>query len=181
VIERKYIGDACPNIACLPGKHIIHTAQVASYVWRSDEFGIARDGFRIDMSAVCERKRKMVSGLIEIPLEEFRKSGADFIMGSARFVGPKTLEAILSDGGRRLLRGKNVIIGTGTHAALDPIPGLAEAQSSIYSTGSAVSSHGPLALGRPRATYRDGGSPRGGGTRCVHSTAISPGSEPSRP
>jgi pyruvate/2-oxoglutarate dehydrogenase complex dihydrolipoamide dehydrogenase (E3) component len=128
VVERKYIGGACPNIACLPSKHIIHTAQVASYVRRSDEFGIARDGFRIDMSVVRERKRKMVSGLIDIHLEEFRKSGADLIMGSARFVGPKTVEAILFDGRRRLLRGKNVIIGTGTHAALDPIPGLAEAK-----------------------------------------------------
>jgi pyruvate/2-oxoglutarate dehydrogenase complex dihydrolipoamide dehydrogenase (E3) component len=26
-IERKYVGGACPNIACLPSKNIIHTAQ----------------------------------------------------------------------------------------------------------------------------------------------------------
>ena len=41
VIERKYVGGPCPNIACLPSKNIIHTAQIASYVRRSDEFGIA--------------------------------------------------------------------------------------------------------------------------------------------
>jgi pyruvate/2-oxoglutarate dehydrogenase complex dihydrolipoamide dehydrogenase (E3) component len=28
VIERKYIGGACPNIACLPSKNIIHSAKV---------------------------------------------------------------------------------------------------------------------------------------------------------
>jgi pyruvate/2-oxoglutarate dehydrogenase complex dihydrolipoamide dehydrogenase (E3) component len=30
-IERKYLGGACPNIACLPSKNIIHSAKVASY------------------------------------------------------------------------------------------------------------------------------------------------------
>ena len=32
VVERKYVGGACPNIACLPSKNVIHTAQVAQYV-----------------------------------------------------------------------------------------------------------------------------------------------------
>jgi pyruvate/2-oxoglutarate dehydrogenase complex dihydrolipoamide dehydrogenase (E3) component len=41
LIDRKYIGGSCPNIACLPSKNIIHSARVASYVRRSEEFGIA--------------------------------------------------------------------------------------------------------------------------------------------
>lgn len=39
VIERKYIGGSCPNIACLPSKNIIHSAKIASYFYRSGEFG----------------------------------------------------------------------------------------------------------------------------------------------
>jgi pyruvate/2-oxoglutarate dehydrogenase complex dihydrolipoamide dehydrogenase (E3) component len=39
-IERKYIGGACPNIACLPSKNIIHSAKVASLSGRHQEFGI---------------------------------------------------------------------------------------------------------------------------------------------
>src|SRR5438067_10397666 len=31
VVERKYIGGSCPNIACLPSKNIIHSAKIASY------------------------------------------------------------------------------------------------------------------------------------------------------
>ena len=127
VVERKYVGGSCPNIACLPSKNVIHSAQVASYVRRSEEFGVARDGFRVDMSAVRDRKRKMVAGLVEVHLEEYRKSGAELIMGTGRFVGPRTVEVTLNDGGRRVLRGINVVIGTGTHAALDNTPGLAEA------------------------------------------------------
>ena len=63
VIERKYIGGSCPNIACLPSKNIIHSAKVASYFRRSHEFGIAHDGFTIAMSGVRDRKRTMVSSL----------------------------------------------------------------------------------------------------------------------
>ena len=57
VIDRKYIGGSCPNIACLPSKNIIHSAKVASYVRRSEEFGIVRKDFTVDMSAVRGRKR----------------------------------------------------------------------------------------------------------------------------
>jgi pyruvate/2-oxoglutarate dehydrogenase complex dihydrolipoamide dehydrogenase (E3) component len=46
VVERKYIGGSCPNIACLPSKNIIHSAKVASYFWRSEEFGITKDNTR---------------------------------------------------------------------------------------------------------------------------------------
>jgi pyruvate/2-oxoglutarate dehydrogenase complex dihydrolipoamide dehydrogenase (E3) component len=42
VIERKYIGGSCRKIACLPSKNVIHKAKVASYLRRSEEFGIAK-------------------------------------------------------------------------------------------------------------------------------------------
>src|SRR5207237_9695948 len=60
VIERQYVGGACPNIACLPSKNIIHSAKVASYLRRGAEFGIAPSTRPIDMVAVRDRKRKMV-------------------------------------------------------------------------------------------------------------------------
>src|SRR6516162_2060011 len=79
VIDRKYIGGSCPNIACLPSKNIVHSAKVVSYVRNSKEFGIAVDGFSLDMSAVRNRKRKMVSGLNEMYLENYNKAGAELI------------------------------------------------------------------------------------------------------
>src|SRR5262245_8430620 len=60
VIERKYVGGSCPNIACLPSKNIIHSAKIASYLSRGEEFGIKQDSSKINMAAVRERKRKMV-------------------------------------------------------------------------------------------------------------------------
>src|SRR5215469_3407561 len=128
VIERKYIGGSCPNIACLPSKNILHTARVTSYFRRSKEFGISIDGFGVDMRGVRTRKREMVSGLNDLYRENFNKTGAEFIVGSGRFVGPKTIEVVLADGNTRRLRGTNVIVSTGTRAALEPVSGLAEAQ-----------------------------------------------------
>jgi pyruvate/2-oxoglutarate dehydrogenase complex dihydrolipoamide dehydrogenase (E3) component len=128
VIERKYIGGSCPNIACMPSKNIIHSAKVATYFRRSKEFGITCDGFAIDMAGVRDRKRKMVSGLNEMYLKNFRNTGAEFIWGTGRFIAPRTLEAALLDGTSRHLRGANVIVSTGTRASLGAISGLAEAQ-----------------------------------------------------
>ena len=127
VIERKYIGGSCPNIACLPSKNVIHSAKVASYFRRSEEFGITKDNWKIDMPAVRERKRKMVTGLVEMHLDLYKKSGAELVMGSGRFVGPKTIEVTSADDRIRLLHGQRVVINTGTRATIAPIPGLAEA------------------------------------------------------
>ncbi|AEU35492.1 dihydrolipoyl dehydrogenase family protein [Granulicella mallensis] len=128
VVERKYVGGACPNIACLPSKNVIHTAQIAHNVRRSEEFGVSIDNFRINMPAVRDRKRRMVQGLVDTHLALYKQSGAELIMASGRFVGPRVLEATLADGTKRLLTGKNIVIGTGTHAAIENIPGMAAAQ-----------------------------------------------------
>src|SRR5438105_4821896 len=70
----------------------------------------------------------MVSGLNEMYLENYKRTGAEFILGMGRFTAPKTVEVTLADGTTRQLRGANVIVSTGTRAALDAIAGLAEAQ-----------------------------------------------------
>ena len=131
LIERRYIGGSCPNIACLPSKNIIHSAKVASYLQRGAEFGIvsAEDTSRahVDMVVVRQRKRDMVAGLVQTHLDNFKKSGAEIAMGSGRFVGPKLLEVNAPDGGVRLLHGESIFISTGTRARIEVIPGLAQA------------------------------------------------------
>jgi pyruvate/2-oxoglutarate dehydrogenase complex dihydrolipoamide dehydrogenase (E3) component len=124
VIERRWVGGSCPNIACLPSKNVIHSAKVASYFFRSEEFGISKENTHIDMSAVRERKRKMVAGLVDMHYANFKSSGAELVLGTGRFVGPKTIEVALTDGGTRTFRGENVVINTGSRATVDPLPGM---------------------------------------------------------
>ncbi|MDR3614806.1 MAG: FAD-dependent oxidoreductase [Candidatus Obscuribacterales bacterium] len=130
VIERLYIGGSCPNIACLPSKNIIHSAKVASYFGRSEEFGMQQENHdhRIDMSKVRLRKRRMVDELIDMHLAQFNDSGAELLVGDGRFIAPRTIEVELADGGKRVVCGKKVVISTGSRATIDSTPGLCEAK-----------------------------------------------------
>lgn len=128
VIERSYVGGSCPNIACLPSKNVIHSAKVASLVQRSVEFGITTGASKIDMTAVRDRKRKMVDGLVAMHQHKFQASGAELILGTGSFTSPKTIEVSLQTGGTRILRGENVVISTGSRAKIDDTPGLAGAR-----------------------------------------------------
>ncbi|HEY6412642.1 MAG TPA: FAD-dependent oxidoreductase [Edaphobacter sp.] len=126
-IEKDAIGGACPNVACLPSKNIIHSAKVASYFQRGSEFGVVHGEWHVDMAGVRARKRKMVEGLHDLHLGNFKKSGAEIVMGFGRFIGPKTVQADLNDGGTRTLTADKIFIDTGSRATIDPIPGLIEA------------------------------------------------------
>ena len=57
----------------------------------------------VDMATVRRRKREMVERQVAAHLQNYKASGAELIMGSGRFVAPKTLEVILNDGGTRVL------------------------------------------------------------------------------
>ena len=122
VIEREYIGGSCNAVACLPSKNVIHSAKVVSYFRRSAEFGIAKGPWKVEMSGVRDRKRKMVDDLNGINRQRYSASGAELVMGQGRFVGPKTIEVRLADGGTRILRGQTVAINTGTRAKIDAWP-----------------------------------------------------------
>jgi pyruvate/2-oxoglutarate dehydrogenase complex dihydrolipoamide dehydrogenase (E3) component len=129
VVERRWIGGSCPNIACLPSKNEIWSAGIAHQARHAAEFGTVITGaVATDMAKVRQRKRDMVTREIELHLHNYRTSGAELIMGSGRFVGPKTLEVRLNDGGTRVLAGDQVFLNIGTHAAIPNIPGLEAAR-----------------------------------------------------
>jgi pyruvate/2-oxoglutarate dehydrogenase complex dihydrolipoamide dehydrogenase (E3) component len=128
VVERRWIGGSCPNVACLPSKNEIWSAKVADLLHYGAQFGTGSGHFAVDMAKVLQRKRNMVDGLVAMHLDHYEASGAELIMGAGRFVAPKTLEVQLNDGGTRILAGDRVFLNLGTHATIPPIPGLAEAR-----------------------------------------------------
>jgi pyruvate/2-oxoglutarate dehydrogenase complex dihydrolipoamide dehydrogenase (E3) component len=127
VIERRYIGGSCPNIACLPSKNLIHSAKVVSYFGRASEFGINVAEWSVDPHGVFARKRTMVQGLVEMHVNRYEATGAKLILGEGHFVAPKTIEVRMQDGNTRLFHGEQVVISTGSRAMIPPIPGLVEA------------------------------------------------------
>jgi pyruvate/2-oxoglutarate dehydrogenase complex dihydrolipoamide dehydrogenase (E3) component len=126
VIERKYIGGACPNIACLPSKNLVHGAKVASYFQRGEEFGMLTDKWTVSMPGVRARKRQMVEGLLQVHMDNFHRSKAEIVMGEGRFIAGRTLKVSLPGGGERVLHGEQVFINTGTRAKIDHVPGMVE-------------------------------------------------------
>src|SRR6516164_8769944 len=129
VVERRWIGGSCPNIACLPSKNEIWSARIAHQAHHAAQFGTMVTGpVTTDMAKVHQRKRDMVNREIELHLHNYQTSGAELIMGGGRFVAPKTIEVRLNDGGTRVLAGDQVFLNLGTHAAIPRVPGLEAAR-----------------------------------------------------
>src|SRR4030088_3595344 len=114
-VERRWIGGSCPNIACLPSKNEIWSARVAHLAHHAAQFGTVTGPVATDMAKVRQRKRDMVNREIDFHLQNYKTSGAELIMGTGRFVAPKTLEVRLNDGGTREPAGGPGIPNIGTH------------------------------------------------------------------
>jgi pyruvate/2-oxoglutarate dehydrogenase complex dihydrolipoamide dehydrogenase (E3) component len=128
VVERKYIGGSCPNIACLPSKNVIRSAKANWFARHGTEYGIQTGPVSTDMKGVLNRKRKMVEGEVQFHLDRFKATGAELIRGEARFVAPKTVEVHLNEGGHRMITGDRVVLDLGSRAVVPDIPGLAAAK-----------------------------------------------------
>jgi pyruvate/2-oxoglutarate dehydrogenase complex dihydrolipoamide dehydrogenase (E3) component len=124
VVERRWIGGACPNVACLPTKNEIWSAEVGHLARLGARFGVVTDGVSTDMARVRQRKREMVNREIDFHLQQYKATGAELIMGSGRFLAPKALQVDLNDGGTRMLAGDRVFLNLGTRATIPRVRGL---------------------------------------------------------
>jgi pyruvate/2-oxoglutarate dehydrogenase complex dihydrolipoamide dehydrogenase (E3) component len=127
VVERSMIGGSCPNVACLPSKNVIYSAKAISLADPRTGLRVVSGPLRVDMAGVARRKREMVDGLIDLHLHNFKASGAELIMGEARFTEPKTVEVTSNAGGSRHLHGDRVFLCVGSRATIPDVPGLVEA------------------------------------------------------
>jgi pyruvate/2-oxoglutarate dehydrogenase complex dihydrolipoamide dehydrogenase (E3) component len=124
VVERRWVGGSCPAVACMPSKNEIWSARIAHLVRTAEQFGTIAENVKTDIRKVRSRKQDMIDRETAFHLNAYRESGAVLIMGSGRFIDPKTLEVALNDGGSREIVGAEVVINVGTHAAIPDIPGL---------------------------------------------------------
>ena len=128
VVERKYIGGSCPNIACLPSKNVIRSAKANWFARHGAEYGIQSGSVSTDMKGVLRRKQKMVEGEVQFHLDRFKTTGAELIQGEAQFVAAKTVEVRLIEGGRRMITGDRVFLDLGSRSTIPDILGLPAAK-----------------------------------------------------
>ncbi len=126
VVERSMVGGSCPNVACLPSKNVIYSAKAVSLVDPTSGLGVVTGPLKVDMTGVARRKRKMIDGLAELHLANFKASGAELVLGEARFTESKTVDVSLNAGNSRMLRGDRVFLCVGSRASIPDVPGLAE-------------------------------------------------------
>ena len=112
----------------MPSKNEIASAKVAHLARDGGPYGTVTGSVTVDMATVRRRKREMVERQITQHLQIYRSSGAELIMGSGRFLAPKTVEAKTNDGETRVLLADKVFLNVGTHAAIPNVPGLEAAQ-----------------------------------------------------
>jgi pyruvate/2-oxoglutarate dehydrogenase complex dihydrolipoamide dehydrogenase (E3) component len=100
MVERKWLGGSCPNIACLPSKNVIYSARVASLARRGVEFGLEMERLRINMAGVQRRKREMVKLNIGFTPSVTAADGVELIMGEGRLL-LRVIDCCLHDGSTR--------------------------------------------------------------------------------
>jgi pyruvate/2-oxoglutarate dehydrogenase complex dihydrolipoamide dehydrogenase (E3) component len=88
LVERQYIRGACPNIACLPSKNLVHSAKVVHTATQMASYGIKPVDSVVDIMVIRGRKRVMVDGLIAMHQERFAKSEAEFDYGRWKILRP---------------------------------------------------------------------------------------------
>ncbi len=125
LIEREYLGGVCVNVGCTPTKTMIASARVAQFARRAAEYGVHTGPVTVDLAAVRQRKRDLVSLISAFPAGLIEQTeGLDLVMGEASFIDSKSVEVRLNDGGVRQLAADRIFINTGARPSKPPIPGL---------------------------------------------------------
>jgi pyruvate/2-oxoglutarate dehydrogenase complex dihydrolipoamide dehydrogenase (E3) component len=108
LIERQAMGGDCLNVGCVPSKALLEfTASQAD----SGSFDAAYSWLRSVRARIAEHDS----------VERYTAAGVDVFLGAARFADEATVSV-----GKDILNGRRIVIATGAHATLPPIPGLAD-------------------------------------------------------
>lgn len=116
----KQLGGLCILRGCMPSKTLLYVADVLHHARHGDRFGLKIPRATADMKAVHARKKRIIGEFAGYRVKQLTEGKFDLIRGRARFADAHTVE--LADGAR--LRGRNILIATGSRVSVPPVPGL---------------------------------------------------------
>jgi hypothetical protein len=129
MVERDKIGGTCINVACIPTKALVGSARTVLMASHAKLMGVELGGEpMVSVDALRQHKSSVVAGMVAAHKKLFADSGMDFILGTARFIGPRTVTVETHNETIRLLRGTDVVINTGTTPAIPDLAGITEAR-----------------------------------------------------
>lgn len=96
--------------------------------------GIEVGDVKLNLEQMMKAKESSVEGLTKGIEFLLKKNKVDYLKGTGSFVDQNSVKVELNEGGERVVKGKNIIIATGSEAT--PFPGLTiDEQKIITSTG----------------------------------------------
>ncbi len=116
------LGGLCILRGCMPSKTLLYSAEILHLAQKGKTFGLKIPRATADMKAIHARKKKIIGEFAAYRDTQIQSGKYALHRSYARFLDPHTIE--LSDGQK--LRGKKIIIATGSKVSQPPIPGLAE-------------------------------------------------------
>ena len=125
VIEERALGGVCLNEGCIPTKTLLYSAKIYDYAKHSADYGVKFGGAEIDHKFVVERKNKVVKQLVSGVGAKLKKAGVEVVKATATIKGRSADGYIIEADGKEYI-GKQLLICTGSSAALPPIDGLAD-------------------------------------------------------
>lgn len=117
VIEKDAIGGRCLNVACIPAKAVLRSADLLQEVREAGEFGITVGEPVVDFGKVMERRGEVVGTLTGGVAMLLKKHGVDVHEG----LGSLTASGTVTVGDQELEATKAIIVATGS--VKRPIPG----------------------------------------------------------
>ena len=120
LIEKHRMGGDCLNTGCVPSKALVRTTKILSYIKRHQEFGLKSASAEFDFAEVMERVQSVIKKIEpHDSIERYTSLGVDCFTGAARILSPHEVEV-----NGKTLSTRNIIIATGAHPTIPPIPGL---------------------------------------------------------
>jgi dihydrolipoamide dehydrogenase len=123
VIEKELVGGTCLNWGCIPTKAMYKSATLFEQMRNAEAFGLSCDRPTADLGKIVARNYRIVSELRQGVERLFKRHKVNLVTGEARLIGPAEVEVSAADGGIQTIRGRQIIIATGSQPmALDMLP-----------------------------------------------------------
>ena len=125
LFEKNSLGGVCLNEGCIPSKALLNSAKYYEHAQHSVLYGVNCENVSINQKMVVARKRNVVRTLVSGVKAKMRANGVTVVMEEAAITG-KTAEGFTVAAAGNTYTGKQLIIATGSSAAVPPIPGVKE-------------------------------------------------------
>ena len=133
LFEKRELGGVCLNEGCIPTKTLLYSAKVYDYTRHADQYGVNVEGSAIDFGAIFKRKQKVVKKLVGGVKAQMKGAQVEVVKGEAVIEG-RGAEGITIASGEAKYVARNLLICTGSEAAVPPIPGLREGLGDVVVT-----------------------------------------------